>query len=215
MGQTIVREGGLELERRGDLRRTTNGREEADRLIAQAVERRSAAPRPTTSRSTADRRARQAPGPRSASARSTSRSARPIARWFGGLHSRLGQQKRDLERAASQRRQRSCHVVEDRGDQIGKRRRRRARSRPRRFGARERDRSGRFACSTPSSQSTVLPIPGSPERTSARGPSSASVEERLDRVQLLLPPDDSRRHQAPTLSTPTARPARERIPSLR
>ena len=38
-----------------------------------------------------------------------------------GLRSRLGEQEGDLERSASQRRQRGRHVVEDRSEQIGER----------------------------------------------------------------------------------------------
>ena len=50
------------------------------------------------------------------------------------------------------------------------------------------------ASSTPVSQSIVLPIPASPERTSARGPSSASASNASIDAKLLLPPDDRRRH---------------------
>ena len=213
MGQTIVREGGLELERRGDLRRPTNGRQEADGLIAQPSKgdlqhpgRRRVDPLQIVER---DQHG-PALGKRSQHVEKREADRAMVRR----LNSRLGQQKRDLERAASQRRQRSCHIVEDRGDQIGK--------------GGEGERGLGLDASVHENETRrplrvidpVLPehrladprLAGEDERTRAQ---LGVPEERLDRVQLLLPPDDSRRHQAPTLSTPTARPARERIPSLR
>ena len=51
----------------------------------------------------------------------------------------------------------------------------------------------------PSSQRIVLPIPGSPERTSAAGPARRPARNASIASKLLVAPDDSRRHQAADL----------------
>ncbi len=131
-----------------------------------------------------------------------------------GLHSRLGEQEGDLERAASQRRQRGRHLVEDRGDQIGK--------------GREGERGLGLDASVQQNE-TRLPLrfadPLLPEHRLADPRLTGEDErprslfrpshERLDRGELLLTADNTGRHQASTLSRPTARPVRERMPSFR
>ena len=120
-------------------------------------------------------------GPCSASTRSTSSTASPIACGSGRRLAGLGQQERDLERPPPRRRERGRRPPRARRRAGPRARRTRATPRPRRSGRSGRGRSARSASSTPASHRIVLPIPGSPERTSAPGPSStrprnASIE---------------------------------------
>ena len=89
---------------------------------------------------------------------------------IGGVLARLGEQQRDLERPPARRHERGADLVEHVAEQLGERRRRRATPRPRLRGRSEHGRTLRRASSTPASQRIVLPIPASPERTSAPGP---------------------------------------------
>ena len=118
MGQTIVQEGGLELERREDLRRPTDGRQEADGLVVQPSQgdlqhpgRRRVEPLQIVER---DQHGALL-GKRSQHVQERKADRTRVR----GLRARIGEQEGDLERTASQRRQRRCHFVEDRGDQIG------------------------------------------------------------------------------------------------
>ena len=132
-------------------------------------------------------------GPGSASSCSTSRTATARARSIDGLVGPLLQQ-RDLERPPPRR---AAARAASRRATSSRRSPRPACASPRSASA-GRDASTTQAraraCSTPARQSVDLPIPASPSRTSAAGPSCGSVHERCDGGQLLFPADDLERH---------------------
>ena len=139
---------------------------------------RSAAHRPRPGRATAASSSATSTGPCSARARSTSSTASPIACGSGAASPGLGEQQRDLERAPARRRERGRHLVEHRREQLrepGERERGLGLDAPADQHAAERSR----ASSTPASQRIVLPIPASPESTSAPGPSSTREERPI------------------------------------
>ena len=109
----------------------------------------------------------------------------------GRLLSRLGEQERHLERAPPQRRQRGRHLVEDRGEQIGE-----PGEGERGFGldaAVKEDAREALRClldaGLPEDRLADPRLAGEDKRV---GAVADSIQERLDRAELLLPPDDLR-----------------------
>ena len=147
---------------------------------------------PRPGRAAARRPARRAPG----SAR-PSRATRPGQR----ARSRAG---RALSRPARQgamrppappawRRERGRDLVEDRREQLGRARRTTVTPRPRFRGRQARGRCGGRASPTPVSGRIVLPMPASPERRRARGPSSIPARNASGGVESVLAPDEGGR----------------------
>ena len=108
---------------------------------------------------------------------------------MGSLLSRLGEQERHFERAPPHRRQRGRHLVEDRGKQVGE----------------PTEGEGGFDLGASVKKDTREALPclfqaGLPEDRLAdprlageekrAGTLAGSIQERLDRAELLLPPDD-------------------------
>ena len=71
------------------------------------------------------------------------------------------------------------------------------------------------ASSTPASHRIVLPIPGSPERTSAAGPCSTSARNAWIVAKLLVAPDDLGRHWRYTSATSSTVARRAASPARR
>ncbi len=170
--QPLVRERALELDRARHLRPQPQRGQQPDRLLSKTPGTRSGAHPPTQGRATGRRRGR--PGP--ARARPT-RAARPVPR----ARSRADRApSRPAPRAAARPRAHAAAAARAtprrrpaRRRGAPRARRRTARPRPRLLCTSGWSRTGRERSRARASQSTVLPIPGSPERTTARGPSSA------------------------------------------
>ena len=116
--ETLLRKGGLELERRGNLRRSSDGGEKADGLVAQAPQgdlQHACGGRVEPLQVVERDQHGAALGERSQHVE----EREPDRARVRGLRARLGEQEGDLERSASQRRERGRHVVADRSEQVG------------------------------------------------------------------------------------------------
>jgi hypothetical protein len=192
-GQPFLRERSLELERRRHVPCAADGGKHADRLVPQAAKgnleharRRRVEPLDVVERD--HDRASLGKRPQDGEQREPDRVR------IGSLLFWLDQQERDFERTPPDRRQRGRHLVEDRGEQIGE--------------------SGEgegglglgpsvkedtremlrclFQAGLPEDRLADPRLAGEDKRA---GTVAGSIQERLDRAELLRPPDDLFGHQ--------------------